>query len=45
MVYLCKVATDLVWFGMVWFLLDDISRPMMEKVQLARGISEFLKAA
>ena len=39
--YSLMIAADLVWFGMVWFLLDNDLRPLMDKIQCVRGQSEF----
>ena len=39
--YSHMIAADLVWFGMVWFLLDNDLRPLTDKIQCVRGQSEF----
>ena len=39
--YSLMIAADLVWFGMVWFLLDNDLRPLKDKIQCVRGQSEF----
>ena len=38
--YSHMIAADLVWFGMVWFLLGNNLRPLMDKIQCERGQSE-----